>query len=88
LRDESGSTALAAAACAGQAEVVAALADSGANVDAANSDGQSGLYCAARQNHTDVVTALVDRGVDVDRRGVTLSVKKPAASMTSFKMTT
>jgi ankyrin repeat protein len=75
VRDESGATALVAAACAGHAAAAATLADSGADIDSANSDGQSGLYCAARQNHTNVVTALVDRGANVNQKGLYLSLK-------------
>jgi len=62
------------AAQEGHADVVRALLDKGADVNAKRRDGWTALMIAANNGHADVVHALLDKGADVnakDNDGVT-----------------
>ena len=62
------------AARAGSADVVNALIDRGANVNAAETwQGQTALMWAAAENHGDAIKALVAHGADLNARSKELS---------------
>ena len=63
-----GYTPLHLASRAGNAEVVAALLDAGANADVLTGTGAASLHFAAEANGVEVVNALVGHGADVDVR--------------------
>ena len=67
-RTSTGTTPLMLAAASGNADVVTALADAGAElnlVEAAH--GQSALMFAASLGRTEAVKALIAKGADVER---------------------
>ena len=61
-------TAFQAALVKGQSEMVQALLDKGADVNAKTRDGDTGLMFASQQNHLDLVRLLLAKGADVNAR--------------------
>ena len=59
-----GMTALLHAARQGHAAAVAALLDSGADIDQVSADGTTPIFIAALNGHFDLVLALLERGAD------------------------
>lgn len=49
----------------GKANMVALLAESGAQVEARTRDGLTPLHCAARSGHEHVVDMLLERGAPI-----------------------
>jgi cytohesin len=73
-REEYKLTALHRAAAAGHADVVGALLDRSAQVDARDYGGGTALHAAAAHGHADAAAALLDRGADPsapDEEGLT-----------------
>ena len=62
-----GKTALIAAAYSGQTQVITLLAESGANLNAAQSNGATALFVAAEHGYADAVRFLLQRGADPAR---------------------
>jgi len=62
--DTTGITPLSLAAMAGDAAIVAALLDAGADRDATNRDGSTALHAAAFMGQADVIRLLLDRGAN------------------------
>ena len=73
LADRKGATLLSVAARANKVEVVRALLEGGAKIDAQDSRGFSPLIAAiqTRQNSIEVVQALIEKGADVNLRDTT-----------------
>ncbi|GMH50842.1 hypothetical protein TrRE_jg13590, partial [Triparma retinervis] len=65
--DDSGVTALLAAALYGRLECVKVLVEAGADKDKAADDGWTPLYIAAQNGHCDVVKCLIEAGADKDK---------------------
>jgi len=68
-RDTDGSTPLHCAAWKGHVEVVVALLNAGADVNATNTNehwGTTPLHAAAHANNTEIVRLLIARGADVN----------------------
>ena len=66
-RDDSGYMALHHAAMDGYPDVVRALLEGGANVNAWKGQRDwAAIHAAAQQGHYDVVKLLIDRGADID----------------------
>ncbi len=66
LADESDNTLLMLAAYHGHAELVAGLAERGADVNRLNSKNQAPLAGAVFKDETDVIRVLIEHGADVD----------------------
>ncbi|KAJ1495990.1 ankyrin repeat-containing domain protein [Baffinella frigidus] len=67
-RDDIGRTALHAAAVAGRAQVVAALAARGSNVNAVDHRFETPLHLAARMGRLDAAKMMVRLGADLEKR--------------------
>jgi ankyrin repeat protein len=52
----------------GHTDIVSALLDRGAEVEAKDSIDRTALMIAARNGHTDIVSALLDRGAEVEAK--------------------
>ena len=50
----------------GHADIVTALLENGADVNATNFNGRTALHYFAEQGHADIVTALLENGADVN----------------------
>ena len=68
-----GSTPLNVAALLGQTGAAALLIDSGADVNARNSDGNTALHTAAFFGHTATVELLLEKGADANVQGQNLA---------------
>ncbi|PUB32266.1 hypothetical protein C8K30_101792 [Promicromonospora sp. AC04] len=66
LADESDNTLLMLAAYHGHAELVAGLAERGADVNRLNSKNQAPLAGAVFKDEADVIRVLIEHGADVD----------------------
>ena len=68
------------AAIGGSVEMVKALLDKGADIDAGNGHGTTALFLAAARRHMDVVTLLLERGCDVFKKQNGKTVRDRLAS--------
>ncbi|RWS06564.1 26S proteasome non-ATPase regulatory subunit 10-like protein [Dinothrombium tinctorium] len=66
--DELGWTPLMIASSAGHLDIVSALIESGANVNACNNNGQTSLHYAVSKNHVRIASLLTEHGADINAR--------------------
>jgi ankyrin repeat protein len=67
-KDLNGNFPLLAAACNGDPELVALLADRGAGMSMASPEGQTPLMCAARQGNLAAIKVLLAKGVPINAK--------------------